>query len=226
MNEVVRALLDGNADHAARVGDAFDDLQLGQRPSAVTVCCSDSRVLQDHIWGGTRPGEVFTCSTIGNRVQQRTPEGTVVAGDVLYPLHHTGTGTVVVVGHTGCGAVTAAYDAIRDEIDEPPGIAHCIDLLADHLADGVDRLPDGLDHARCVNRLVEYNVDQQVAALRVSDDVPGDVTVVGCVYDFQDIYGAKRGRVHLINADGERDPAALRDANPEIADRIARQWVY
>jgi len=219
-------LLEGNAAHAATFDSAFDHLQSDQHPEAVTVCCSDSRVLQDHIWSNDEPGHVFTCSNIGNRVIQQTGAGTVVSGDVVYPIEHTGTDTAVVVGHTGCGAVTATYAALTGERAEPPGIEHCLDLLKPSLEPGVEALPAGLDDDAAVDRLVEYNVDRQVAALLDSEDVPAEVTVVGSVYDFRDAYPGRRGEVHLINVDGERDVETLRAGYPEIDDRIHRLWMY
>jgi len=228
MNPTVVDLLADNAGHAREFSPRFDEVQDAQHPDAVTVCCSDSRVLQDHAWDNDTPGRLFTCGNIGNRVVQRTEAGEVVSGDVLYPLAHTGTRTAVVVGHTGCGAVTATYAALDDEDDlgEPPGIEHCIDLLAPHLAPGVERLPEDLDDTEAVDRLVEYNVDRQVDVLAGSDDVPDDTDVVGVVYDFQDVYGGRRGEVHVINVDGERDVDALRAAHPDSADRIRRLWSY
>jgi len=226
MNDVFVEMLAGNEDHAAAFDDRFDDLQDSQRPAAVTVCCSDSRVLQDHMWDNDEPGRVFTCSNIGNRVRQRTDDGDAVSGDVLYPVEHTGTETVVVVGHTGCGAVTATYDALTGDVSEPPGIEHCISILAPMLAHGVETLPDGLDRSTAINHLVEYNVDRQVAFLRESDDVPPSVDVYGVVYDFQDAYEGRRGELHVINVDGERDVDALRDQYPDEATRIDRLWTY
>jgi len=226
MDQFVRELLAGNAAHAAAFDDRFDDLQDGQAPQAVTVCCSDSRVLQDAMWDNTEPGALFTCGNIGNRVIQQTDEGSVVSGDVLYPLAHTGTETAVVVGHTGCGAVTAAYEDLTSGLDEPAGIEHCLDLLKPHLAPGIERLPDGLSREAEINRLVEYNVDRQIEHLRHSTDVPDAVTAVGVVYDFQDQYDGKRGEIHVINIDGETDVAALQAAHPEIESRIERLWEY
>jgi len=226
MNRTVVDLLRRNEAHAEAFRNRFDDVQEGQRPAAVTVCCSDSRVLQDHVWGNDEPGRLFTCGNIGNRVVQRTDAGDVVSGDVLYPIEYAGTDTVVVVGHTGCGAVTATYDALTGELSEPPGIEHCIALLSPGLEPGVDRLPADLDRAAAINHLVEYNVDRQVAALVESDAVPADLTVVGVVYDFQDVYGGRRGEVHVINVGGERSVEALRSAHPDVADRIDRLWAY
>ncbi|MFB6119726.1 MAG: carbonic anhydrase [Halobacteriaceae archaeon] len=226
MNEAVVELLERNAAHADAFEDSFGDLQDGQRPDAVTICCSDSRVLQDHMWGNDEPGRVFTCSNIGNRVVQRTRAGTTVSGDVLYPIVHTGTDTAIVVGHTGCGAVTATYDALTGAVSEPPGIEHCIALLERDIAGGIDALPEDVARPVAINRLVEYNVDRQVESLLACDAIPDDVTAVGAVYDFQDVYGGRRGEVHVVNVDGETDPAALRDAYPEIAARVRRLWTY
>jgi carbonic anhydrase len=56
--------------------------------------------------------------------------------------------------------------------------------------------------------------------------VPDGVTVVGVVYDFQDVYGGRRGEVHVVNVDGERDPEALRADHPDVADRVTRRFTY
>ncbi|MEF8841727.1 MAG: carbonic anhydrase [Haloarculaceae archaeon] len=226
MNQTFVDLLRGNADHASEFASRFDGVQDSQRPGAVTVCCSDSRVLQDHMWGNDEPGRVFTCANIGNRVVQRTDTGEVVSGDVLFPLEHTGTELVVVVGHTGCGAVTATYDHLRDGGAEPPGIEHCIDLLKPRLESGVVALPSDADRTESVNRLVEYNVDRQVEFLLEREEVPDGIDVVGAVYDFQDVYPGRRGEVHVINVGGETDVDVLRDEHPEIESRIDRLWTY
>ncbi|MFB6202735.1 MAG: carbonic anhydrase [Halorhabdus sp.] len=224
MRDVFVSMLAGNATHADAFDDQFDALQDGQHPDAVTVCCSDSRVLQDHMWGNDDPGHLFTCGNIGNRVVQPVAGEPVVSGDVLYPIEHTGTDVAVVVGHTGCGAVTATYDYLTNGLDEPPGIEHCLDLLVPSIEPGLEKLPGDLDREAAINHLVEYNVDRQIDALAASDHVPGDTTLVGVVYDFQDVYTDRRGEVHVINVDGETDPETLRDVHPEIASRIRRLW--
>jgi carbonic anhydrase len=226
MNDTVIDLLEANATHADAFASRFDDVQESQAPVAVSVCCSDSRVLQNHIWGNDEPGRIFTCANIGNRVIQQTDDGPVVSGDVLYPVAHTGTETVVVVGHTGCGAVTATYDALTDGISDLPGIEYSLGLLKPHLEPGVKALPDGLTRENAINHLVEYNVDRQVEVLLDSDDVPARVDVLGVVYDFQDIYDGKRGEIHVINADGERNTDILQGSFPRMSARVDRLWEY
>jgi carbonic anhydrase len=226
MRENFTELLRSNLEHAKIFQNRFGEVQDSQKPDFVTVCCSDSRVLQDHMWGNEHPGHVFTCSNIGNRVFQSTVDGKKVSGDVLYPIRHTDTKTVIVVGHTGCGAVTATYKDISEHLDEPSGIRHCIDLLEERLEKGVEKLPESAEGDEAVNRLVEYNVDRQVEFLRDSDEVPEDVDVVGVVYDFQDVYSGSRGELHVININGENSVDELKDSNPEIQDRVERLWEY
>jgi carbonic anhydrase len=222
----LRDMLTGNERHAREFDSRFDDLQEGQHPAVVTVCCSDSRVLQDHIWGNDDPGYMFKCGNIGNRVVQQTKTGERISGDVLYPIAHAETDLAVVVGHTGCGAVTAAYDALENGMQDAPGIEHCVDILKPHLQPGVDSLPDGLERKAAINHLVEYNVDRQVDLLCESSDVPDDVIVAGVVYDFQDVYGGRRGEIHVTNVEGETDATVVAEEYPDIAVRMDRLWEY
>lgn len=226
MHQAFVELLENNSNHAETFQFRFDDVQDSQQPDVVTICCSDSRVLQDHIWENDEPGRLFSCGNIGNRVVQQTDSGAVVSGDVLYPVEHTGTDTIVVVGHTGCGAVTATYDDLTNGMDELAGIDHCLELLKPHLESGVELLPSDVDRTDAINQLVEYNVDRQVEFLTESDDIPDDVDVIGVVYDFQDVYSGRRGEVHVINVDSETSVETLRDDYPDIESRIERLWEY
>ena len=219
-------LLRSNLEHAKLFQNLFDHVQDSQEPNFVTVCCSDSRVMQDHIWGNEEPGQVFTVSNIGNRTYQKTENGESVSGDLLYPVAHTGTENMVVIGHTGCGAVTATYVDIEDGVEEQDGIRHCIDLLKARLEEGVEKLPEGLDNSEAVNYLVEYNVDQQVEFLKNSGDIPEGVNIYGVVYDFQDVYSGSRGQIHVVNINGENSVEKLKDLYPDIQDRVERLWEY
>ncbi|WP_435180304.1 carbonic anhydrase [Halorussus sp. AFM4] len=218
-------LLDGNRDHVESLpADYFADVQAGQRPEVVSVCCSDSRVSQEGMWSISEPGRLFTPSNIGNQVWDEYEGERVVNGNLLYPLAHTGTETVAVVGHTGCGAVTAAYRAVTaGEAADYPGIEKwvrsLVPVVEDGLADeGVDA--DAADEA-VVNQLVEYNVNRQVAFLRAADALPDSAAVHGFVYDFQRVYGDVPGRTYLVNDDGETDPEAIADRLPqEYADCV------
>ncbi len=73
----------------------------GQRPSAVILACSDSRVCPELIFNTTL-GEVFVVRTAGEVAAD------VELGSIEYAVDHLGAKVVVVLGHTSCGAVSAA----------------------------------------------------------------------------------------------------------------------
>lgn len=73
----------------------------GQKPYAVIVSCSDSRVIPESIFS-TGIGELFVIRVVGNVV-----DSTVLAS-VDYAVSNLNTKLVVVLGHTGCGAIKTA----------------------------------------------------------------------------------------------------------------------
>ena len=223
--DLLAALLDGNRDHVEnRPADYFDEVQEGQHPAVVSMCCSDSRVSQEGMFGVDEAGWLFTPSNIGNQTWDVTNDGRVVNGNLLYPVEYTGTETVAVVGHTGCGAVTAAYQAVTgDGESHPDGIQTRIDTLCPVVETGLEVIETGDDESATVDRLVEYNVDRQVEHLRESDEVPDEVSVYGFVYDLHGTYGGSRGKTYLVNDDGETDPDVIREGIDEThADYAAR----
>lgn len=220
-------LLDGNRGHVESLAeDHFDDVQDGQWPEVVSICCSDSRVSQEGMWHVDEPGWLFTPSNIGNQAWDEYEGERVVDGNLLYPIAHTGTRTVAVVGHTGCGAVTAAYRAVTDgETAEHPGIEKRVRSLVPVVEAGLesDEIDADADDETVVNRLVEYNVDRQVAFLHEADAIPDDVSVYGFVYDFQRVYGDQPGRAYLVNHEGETDPDAIAEQLPAAYESFVRR---
>ncbi len=203
-------LLARNRRHAETIGtDHFESVLDAQHPPVVSLCCADSRVSQEGMWDADEPGWLFTPSNIGNVAWSLTdPES--VDGNLLYPVAHTGTRTIVVVGHTGCGAITAAYEAVtRDTMPESPGIRRCVEALVPVVEEALDGTIT--DEEGVIDRLVEYNVREQVAFLDSSDEIPDDATVFGFVYDLHGVYGDVPGRTYLVAADGETAPAVLRE---------------
>jgi len=215
--ETLAALLEGNRAHVESLPDGyFDDVLEAQHPAVVSICCSDSRVPQQGMWAVDEPGWLFTPSNIGNQAWDVVDGERVVDGNLLYPVANTGTETIAVVGHTGCGAVTAAYQtATGDSGDHSPGIAAYVDRLLPVVEDALERgIVDEEDESTAVNRLVEYNVDRQVAFLRDAAEIADGIDVYGFVYDFQGVYGDVAGRTYLVNADGETGPGTLREHVP------------
>jgi carbonic anhydrase len=85
--------------------------RMGQKPYAVIVGCSDSRVPVELIFD-TGPGELFVIRSAGNVV------GPIGEGSMEFAITEFQTPLIIVLGHQNCGAVHAAVDGG----DFPPSI--------------------------------------------------------------------------------------------------------
>lgn len=111
-DEALQRLLDGNKRYVenrmtgAKLCDtsARESLAKGQKPYAIVLSCSDSRVPPEIIFDKGL-GEIFVVRVAGN-----VPDP-VVLGSIEYAAEHLGSPLIVVLGHERCGAVTAAVDA-------------------------------------------------------------------------------------------------------------------
>ncbi|SIQ07269.1 carbonic anhydrase [Rhizobium sp. RU33A] len=82
------------------------ELAGGQKPWATILTCSDSRVSPELVFGGSTLGELFVIRNAGNVLD------TGALGTIEYGTEHLKSPLVVVMGHSKCGAVTAACDEV------------------------------------------------------------------------------------------------------------------
>jgi carbonic anhydrase len=121
-------------------------LTAGQRPWAVVVGCSDSRVPVEALFD-VGPGEVFVVRSAGHVMSE--------AGyaSVRYAVQELGAGLVVVLGHEDCGAVAAALsgeapDYLRPVTDHVHATAATLPEAVDqHVAESVSELREWFDAA-------------------------------------------------------------------------------
>ena len=123
-NQAFAALLEGMTDPDGRVQKIVfvDPSDLGllagdpalpkQRPFAVILGCSDARVPIELIFN-QGPNDLFVIRVAGNGL------GTEVLGSLKYAVDHLSGSLklIVVLGHSGCGALTAAVDAYLNPTD-------------------------------------------------------------------------------------------------------------
>ena len=83
-----------------------------QKPFAVIVGCSDSRVPPELVFD-VGLGDIFVIRTAGEVVDE------VGLGSIEYAVEHLGTRLVVVLGHQHCGAVSAAVAGGTETGDIP-----------------------------------------------------------------------------------------------------------
>jgi carbonic anhydrase len=123
-NQAFAALLEGMTDANGTVQKIVfvDPSDLGllasdpalpkQRPFAVILGCSDARVPIELIFN-EGPNDLFVIRVAGNGL------GTEVLGSLKYAVDHLSGSLklIVVLGHSGCGALTAAVDAYLNPAD-------------------------------------------------------------------------------------------------------------
>ena len=123
-NQCIRERLkNGNARYRA-LDDArrIDTAENGQHPYAIVICCSDSRVIPEKIFSAGL-GELFVIRVAGNVLDKHQ------FGSIEYAAAHLHCPHILVLGHTCCGAVTAALSGggegfiqyITDDILEAVG---------------------------------------------------------------------------------------------------------
>jgi carbonic anhydrase len=78
-------------------------LAQGQQPEAAVLCCSDSRVPAEIIFDQSL-GDLFVVRTAGLVLDPTS------IGSLEYAVAHLHVPLLVIKGHEGCGAVTAAVD--------------------------------------------------------------------------------------------------------------------
>jgi len=107
-NKVLGWLKNGNVrftrHHQRKDGNSAKDrtrLAEGQRPHAIVLSCSDSRVPPELVFD-QKLGELFVVRTAGQALDA------MALASIEYATVHLGSRLIVVLGHESCGAVKAA----------------------------------------------------------------------------------------------------------------------
>jgi carbonic anhydrase len=180
----------------------FRRLESQQAPKYLWIGCSDSRVPANEIVG-LDPGELFVHRNVANLAPPQDANYLSVlqfAIDVLKVQH------ILVVGHYGCGGVSAAVDGERRGL-----VDHWLHPLRevhhDHRRE-LDAIPE---HREKMDRLCELNVIRQVRNV-ASDIFVQDAWARGqqvCVHGW--VYSLANGLVNDlgVSVSNSDDVAAL-----------------
>jgi carbonic anhydrase len=202
-DEALQKLLDGNKRYVESklntcgetTATAREKLAKSQKPYAIILSCSDSRVPPELIFDKSL-GEIFVVRVAGN-----VPDP-VVLGSIEYAAEHLGSPLIMVLGHERCGAVTAAVDAKG----KPEGN---IGAIIKAIAPAVKKAKlackdcaqcDLKDKAKLVECAIDENAKMVAANLPKQSKVirelvkEGKVKIVAAKYDLDD------GKVTLFEA--------------------------
>jgi carbonic anhydrase len=150
--------------------DLFEKLALGQRPEALFITCSDSRI-DPSLLTQTKPGELFICRVIGNIVPPYPDAIGGVSATIEYAVGVLQVPIVIVCGHTDCGVMKGALNP--DALKDYPNVTHWLRYAQ-------------VEH-RDLLSLTQSNVVAQLKNLRTHPSVAarleeGDLALHGWVY--------------------------------------------
>ncbi|MBK3333087.1 carbonic anhydrase [Persephonella atlantica] len=96
-------------------------IEKGQKPKALFITCSDSRIHPDEITGADI-GDLFIVRNIGNMVPPFKPDNEFhgVAAAIEYAVSVLNVPDIIVCGHSHCGACESLYKDLPDD----PEIIH------------------------------------------------------------------------------------------------------
>jgi carbonic anhydrase len=145
-----------------------------QEPFAAVLSCADSRV----------PVEVVFDQTIGKLFVARVA-GNIVTAEIVASLEYAaavlGTHTILVMGHSRCGAVTAAIQAANSG----PAAPGQISTLFPYIQPAVDQAGPDLEATVRANVLIQAARLQQVSPLLSALVEDGKLKVAAAYFDIR-----------------------------------------
>lgn len=129
------------------------ELQKGQRPHAVVLSCSDSRVPPEIIFDQGL-GEIFVVRVAGNIADP------AVLGSIEYAVGHLGTSLVMVMGHDECGAVVSSFESGSNAEGN-------IGLILEQIAPSVRKAKEsGKSSKALIDAAIDNHIEATASSLR------------------------------------------------------------
>ena len=194
-DEALKKLMDGNKRYveskmtAGALCDvsAREKLAKGQKPYAIVLSCSDSRVPPELIFDQGL-GEIFVVRDAGNVTDA------IILGSIEYAAEHIGSPLIMVLGHERCGAVTATVDANGKGEGNIGAIVKAIAPALKKVKSecGKHKDCDKKDKAKLIECVVDKNARMVAANLVKQSKViaelvkEGKVKIVAAKYDLDD----------------------------------------
>ncbi len=150
MNKLIRGIIQFRDTQRDALAPTFAQLALGQKPDALFIACSDSRMAVN-VFASTDPGDLFVVRNVGNLVPPHDhpgSAGTVTAVD--FAVETLRVRDIIVCGHSDCGAMHAH---IKGHGNLPEG------ALRTWLDMGATGDPKGLDPAEAGRQNVLAQLD-------------------------------------------------------------------
>lgn len=191
----------------------FKKLAKQQRPNALFITCSDSRI-HPNLITQTDPGDLFILRNPGNIVPpyNATDPGSEAA-TIEYAVAVLKVPNIIVCGHSNCGAMDALLR--RNELNQLPAVVSWL-----HYAETTLRIMQtsfaDLEESKRIDVTIEQNVLAQVSNLRTHPSVAARL-IAGDLQIFAWVYDIETGDVREFNAGANRfDSLALKAQSTSV----------
>lgn len=209
-NEVLDSLragnvrfIEGKSTHALGDPARRKELTAGQKPGAIILSCSDSRVPPELVFDKGL-GELFTVRVAGNVLGAQT------VASMEYAVEHLGAKLILILGHESCGAVKAALTTPMGQSAGSPDLDALISVIKPNIR-SLDRAVASEDAT--IRKPVIANVDGVGARLLQRSRIIRKHVEEGKVQLVHGIYSLETGKVDFWNTEEKRGPAALAESH-------------
>lgn len=156
----------------------------GQHPKAIVLACSDSRVAPELIFDQGL-GDLFVVRSAGNIADA------IGLGSIEYAVEHLGSTVLVVLGHTKCGAVTAACS--REKMPTT-NLQSIVTKITPAVANAEKSAPGDL-----VEAAIKENVHQSASDVLANSELLRHAVEEGKLTIFKAEYDLNTGKVTLLD---------------------------
>jgi carbonic anhydrase len=181
-DEALDQLIQGNLRFASglrSVNTLIDIVKLkelavrGQRPFSIILTCSDSRLPTETVFD-CGLGDLYVLRVAGNTLSD------VYLAGIEYAVQFFSAPLCVVLGHTGCGAIQATYDQLKDATRSPP---------SSHIRNLLNSIGAGMKLPKDPTELAWDNIRRNVLRIQNESSLIRDriqekrLKIVGGIYD-------------------------------------------
>lgn len=187
MTRIIKGVFDFQKNVHGTREQLFKNLGAGQRPMALFITCSDSRISPDMLTQ-TQPGELFILRNAGNIVSPCScGHASAEAATLEYAIKQLKVRDVIICGHAKCGAVHGLLN--MDHLTTLPEVKKWLQFSVPIL-ERVRKETVGMTPDEVLQVAIEQNVLHQLENAKSYDFVreaitKGELRLHGWVYHFE-----------------------------------------
>jgi carbonic anhydrase len=113
MKKLVQGIVEFRKNLTEESQNLFAKLALGQKPDALFIACSDSRVVVN-LFASTNPGDLFVLRNIGNLIPPYSPscQENSASAVIEFSIFFLNVSDIIICGHSECGAMQALTEGV------------------------------------------------------------------------------------------------------------------